>query len=182
MRYVGAVVAVMVLHEDLRPDELGRRDKPDFRAEQLGFRSADEPFVGDVRRHRRHVRDHVDEHLAARDAVEPALVNDLHVEAVLLEEVEHFERVSGLGEDVDILGRPVDPRVAGERIGAGHQERDLRLRHQLQHFRIEGFRRRWRLDEGAFRPRERLLVHARAKREGGGDGSEGAVNYAFNAL
>ena len=34
---VGHVVAVMVLHENLRPDELGRRHEPHLCAEQLGF-------------------------------------------------------------------------------------------------------------------------------------------------
>ena len=105
-------------------------------------RRADEPFVGDVGGDGRHVGDDVDEQVAARDPVEPAIVDDLDVEAVLLEVMEHLQRVAGLGEHVDVLGRAVDAGVAGERVGARDEERDLRLGHQLKHFGIESFGRR----------------------------------------
>src|SRR5438270_6183078 len=46
VRDVRPVEAVMILDEDLRPNELRRRDEPDLRSEHLGLRRADEPFVG----------------------------------------------------------------------------------------------------------------------------------------
>ena len=135
-------------------------------AEQLGLGRVDEPFVGDVGRDRRHVGDDVDEQLAARDSVEPALIDDLDVEAVLLEIMEHLQRVAGLGENVDVLGRPVDAGVARQRIGARDEERDLRLGHQLQHFGIEGLGRRRRLDQRRLALERVHIVH-RAPTGGG---------------
>jgi hypothetical protein len=115
---VGAVVAMMILDEDLGPDELRRRDQAHRSAEQLGLGGMGEPFVGDRRGDGRHVEDDVDEQFSARDPRQPALVHHLDVVVVLLEIIEHLQRVAGLGEDVDILGRPVDAGVAGERVGA----------------------------------------------------------------
>ena len=112
MRDVGAVVTVMVLDEDLRPDELGRWHELDRGTEQRRLWRVDEPLVGNMGGDRRHVGDDVDEQLAAGDAIEPAFIDNLDVEPVLLEIVEHFQRVAGLGEHVDVLGRPVDAGVA----------------------------------------------------------------------
>ena len=166
------IVAVMILDEDLRPNELRRWNELDGRAKQLRFRRIDEPFIGDVGGDGRHVGNDVDEQVAARDAIEPAFIDDLHVEPALLAKMEHFQRVAGLGENVHILGRAVDAGVARQRISARDQERDARFRHQLEHFGIEGLGRGCRPDQGAVGPgRGCLLVHAAAQREGGAAGS-----------
>jgi hypothetical protein len=102
---------------------------------------------------------HIDEKVAAGDSIKPALVDDLNVEAMAFEIMQQLERVAGLGEHVDVLGRPVDAGVARQRISPGDQERDLRLRHQLEDFRIEGLGRRRRRDQ-RWLPLERVhIVH-----------------------
>jgi hypothetical protein len=53
---------------------------------------------------------------------DPALVLDLDPVALLLEEAQDLGRVRGLAEDVEILGRPRNAGVAGERVGARQQE------------------------------------------------------------
>ena len=119
---------------------------------------------------RRHVGDDVDEQLAAGDAVEPALVDRLDGEAMVAEIGQELECIAGLGEDVDVLGRPVDPGVARQCIGARDEERYARPRHQLQHFGIEGLGRGRRLDQGAV-GLARLGSHAAPQREAGAAGS-----------
>ena len=78
--------------------------------------------------------------------IKPAFVDDLDVEAPLLEEGEHPERIARLGEDVDILRRPDDPGIAGQSVGARQQERDARFRHEADHFFEEAFGRTWGLE------------------------------------
>ena len=77
-----------------------------------------EPFVGHVGRDRRHVGDDVDEQFAAGDPVQPALVDNLNVEAMLLEIMENLQGIAGLGENVDVLGRTIDAGVARQRVRA----------------------------------------------------------------
>jgi hypothetical protein len=123
--------------------------------------------VGHVRGHRRHVVDDVDEQFPAGDPGQPAFVDDLDVELVLLEISQHLQRVAGLGEYVDILGRAIDAGVDGERVSAGEKEGNLRLGHQPENFRIESLRRGRRLDQRALLPVFDLSLHAPAQRQAG---------------
>src|SRR6185312_14710554 len=96
VRHIGHVVAVMVLDEDLRPDELRRRNELNAGAEQRRIGCSDEPVLGNVSRDRRHVGDDVDEQLAARYSIEPALVDDLDLEAAPLEIMQELQCIAGL--------------------------------------------------------------------------------------
>jgi hypothetical protein len=114
----------------------------------------------------------VDEHLAAGNPVQPTLVDDLDVEAALLEEGEHLQRVAGLGEHVHVLGGPDNARVAGQGIGSGQKEWDLGFRHQPDHFLVETLRRAGRLE--ILGRGERLVNHSAAQRNAGEGGSKQA--------
>ena len=159
VRDVRHIIAVMILDEYLGPDELRDRDEAHRSAEQLGLGRIDEPFVGHVGGHRRHVGDDIDEQLAARDAAQPTLVDDLDVKATPLAMVEHLERIAGLGEHVDILGRPVEPGIARQGVGARNEEGDARRRHELENLRIESFGGGRRGDERRLAPQRMHIVH-----------------------
>jgi hypothetical protein len=81
----------------------------------------------------RHGEDHVEEMLLVLpDLGDPALVLDVGAVAAGLEEGEDAGVVAGLAEDVQILGRPPDARVGGDRIGARQQEGNAALLQQAQ--------------------------------------------------
>ena len=73
----------------------------------------------------------IDEQFAARDAGQPALIDDLDVEPMLLEMMEQLQRIARLGEHIDVLRRAVDAGIARESVGPGDEEGDPGLRHQL---------------------------------------------------
>ena len=114
---VRAVVAAAVLDEELRPDELGRRQDPHLHP--IEARGADllEPAVGDRRDRAGRAEDQVREPGLALDLGDPALVLDLDLVAAVLEVGEDARVVAGLAEDVQVLRRPVEPRVRVDRIG-----------------------------------------------------------------
>jgi hypothetical protein len=76
--------------------------------------------------------------LALVHLAEPALVLDLDGIAQILEMAEDARAVTGLAEDVEVLGRPRDPGVGADRIGAGQQEGQVGPAQLLQRLGVEG--------------------------------------------
>ena len=81
--------------------------------------------------------DDVDEVGAALRLAEPVRERDLGLAPGAREHGEHFVDVARTHEDVEVLGMPLDPRVARERIRAADEERDLRVVESLHRARVE---------------------------------------------
>src|SRR5216683_1972298 len=126
MRDVGAVVALALHDEGLRPDRLLGRAEPDRLRHHGGGHRVPEPVVV----HRAHpvarVEDDVDVVVwGALDLGEPVRERDLRLVAqTLLDEAEGAGHVALADEQVEILHRAADPEIALQRVPAAHQELD----------------------------------------------------------
>ena len=120
---VGAVVAVLLHHERLRPDHLLRRHQARLDAEHAGRTGVGEPLVVDHRDAVAGAVDHVEAVVALLGLGEPVGESDLRLPAEL---AQHFERpVAAVArhEQIEVLGRARDAGVRREGERAAHQVR-----------------------------------------------------------
>ena len=104
---------------------------------ELGRVALLEPLVGDGDDGHGRAEDHVEEAQPTANLGQPALVLDLGLEALLLEVQQDAREVARLAEDVEVLGRPVDARVAVHGEGAGDEERDAATGQEAQAVPVE---------------------------------------------
>jgi hypothetical protein len=103
MNDIGAVEALTLLDECLRPDHLLDRRQSDDRAEHVGFRRVVEPQIVDAGDAVARAEDHVDEVIAAVDLAEPVRKRQRGLVAERLECGQHTRAVVRPHEDVDVL-------------------------------------------------------------------------------
>src|SRR6185437_16888683 len=136
------VIAMAELDEGLRQDQLGRTHHRHRDAERLAAMRMREPLLRHRQRAMAGGEDHVEEVLPAMHLADPALVLDLDAVPAIAEMAEDAAEITGLAEDVEVLGRAADAGVDRERIGAGEQERRAKRGQLAEALGIERLRLR----------------------------------------
>ena len=138
VRDVGAVVALALHHERLRPDHLLDRAEQDRHVQHARGHRVVEPVVVHHADAVARVEDQVHVIAALADLAEPVREGQLGVAAQLLTQmVKRFLDVGAAHEEVEVLHEPPDAQVALERVPAAHQEVDVRRAQRLQDAPIE---------------------------------------------
>ena len=137
VHHVGAVEALALLHEALRPDHLFSGTQADGAIEQLRRGRVREPEIVDARDAIAGAEDDVHEIRTAVDFSEPVRKRQLGAVPDRGEQVEDAPAVCRLDEQVEILRVALDARVLGERERAADQIRDRGLVEPRQRARVE---------------------------------------------
>ena len=137
MQDVGAIEALALLDERLRPDHLLGGRQPDDEAQDVGARGVIEPEIVHAGDAIARIEDHVHEIAAGVNFSEPVRERELRLEAEALEGLEHAGTVVRLHEDVDVLGVARHVRVVRKRKGAADEKRNPRVGQLLERVDVE---------------------------------------------
>ena len=137
MEHVGAVEALALHDERLRPDHLLRGRELHRSAQHLAHRRVLEPFLVDRRDRIAGAEDDVDEILAADRLAEPVRIREFGVARLALERGHRALHVHAAHEHVEVLGVALDAREMEEGVGASDEKRHLRALEPLHDIRIK---------------------------------------------
>src|SRR5262245_59682223 len=126
MCHIRTVIALSVLDEDLRPDQLGHTENIDVNVMNARRARAPNPFIGDRRYRVGSAEIHIDVVVASFNLCKPPLSLDVRGIAELGELVKNSRIVSRLAKDVDILRVAIDAGMKVDGITAANRKWDIR--------------------------------------------------------
>src|SRR5215471_12425169 len=135
MRDIRPIVALAVLDEDFRPDQIGNGRYSDLVIKKSCGLRVFEPIVGNRRDKIRRAEDEIDVEFPFEDLCDPAFVQNLRLVSKGCELIKDLRIIAGFYENIDILGGTAETGIVVDGESPSDHESKLRVFQYLKDFR-----------------------------------------------